>query len=189
MIPGENFKKPQLNTIETTRLMLKEITPKLYDILFQSYDDDTIKEVLGLITDDELNTARDRFTQGMTTYHQSFVNFLMLEKDTNEIIGRCGFHTWYLMHGRAEIGYAIHNDHNKGKGFMKEALAAIVDYGFNTMDLHRSEAFIGSTNVASLKLVSSLGFTKEGCLRQHYSRNGKFEDSEVYSLLRSEYGQ
>lgn len=174
-------------TIETVRMQLRELTPGLYDALFRSYDNDEIKTILGHTTDEELDIEKVRYEQGMTGYNRSFVNFLMLGKDTGKPLGRCGFHTWYLQHSRAEIGYAIYEEANKGKGYMKEALKAIVDYGFSEMNLHRIEAFIGSNNTASQRLVLGLGFVKEGCLREHYFNKTKFEDSEVYSLLKSDY--
>lgn len=177
----------KINTIDTPRLILREITPKIYDILFQSYDDHDIKETLGLGSDDELQVERDRYLKGMTTHNRSFVLFLLIEKATGKLVGRCGYHTWYLQHNRAEMGYAMTDDTHKGKGLMTEAMAAIIPYGFNTMNLHRIEAFISPWNTPSLKLVQRIGFVKEGSLRQHYFKNGTFEDSDVYGLIKPEY--
>ena len=111
----------------------------------------------------------------------------MLEKTNGNIIGSCGFHTWYVLHYRAEIGYAISEEENKRKGYMKEAIKAVINYGFEHMKLNRIEAFIGPANEASIKLVTGLGFTREGLLRGHYCKNGGIQDSAVYGLLREEY--
>ena len=70
---------------------------------------------------------------------------------------------------------------------MKEGIKRILDYGFNEMGLNRVEAMIGSYNEPSLKLVRSLGFVKEGLLREHYCKNGELQDSIVFSLLKKEY--
>ena len=51
-------------------------------------------------------------------------------------------------HYRAEIGYALHPAFWK-KGIMKEAILAVVDYGFNKMHLHSIEANINADNIAS----------------------------------------
>ena len=70
---------------------------------------------------------------------------------------------------------------------MTEALTPIIAYGFSEMQLHRIEAFVGPNNSPSLNLMRKFGFTQEGQLRQHYLKDGKFEDSVVFSLLLEEY--
>jgi RimJ/RimL family protein N-acetyltransferase len=55
------------------------------------------------------------------------------------------------------------------------------------MKLHRVEAFIGPNNQPSLKLVENAGFKKEGNLREHYLKDGEWQDSGVFSLLKREY--
>jgi ribosomal-protein-alanine N-acetyltransferase len=70
---------------------------------------------------------------------------------------------------------------------MKEAVAPVIRYGFEQMQLNRIEAFIGSANEASQRLVKALGFREEGLLRKHYIKDGIAEDSLVFGLLRSEY--
>jgi len=84
------------------------------------------------------------------------------------------------------LGYALFNDANKGKGFMTEAVKEIIAYGFESMNLHRIEAYVAPDNIPSLNLMSKFSFTKEGLLREHYFYNEKYDDSIVFSLLRSE---
>ena len=180
---------PPLNqaTIKTPRLILKELNPEVLQTLFTSYPDKEIMLQLGLNTTEELKTERNKFEQGLTTFKFSFKNFLIIEKKTGRAIGRCGFHTWYILHSRAEIGYAITNDTMKNKGFMTEAIKAVIKYGFEEMKLNRIEAFIGKENVPSLRMVKGLGFIEEGTLRSHYFKNNEMQDSICFSLLRDEY--
>jgi ribosomal-protein-alanine N-acetyltransferase len=37
----------------------------------------------------------------------AFLYFHLLEKTDQNVIGWCGYHTWYLEHDRAEIGYEL----------------------------------------------------------------------------------
>ncbi|ESU27601.1 acetyltransferase, ribosomal protein N-acetylase [Flavobacterium limnosediminis JC2902] len=172
--------------LETNHLILRKLTPEVYAFVFQHYNDDELKVFLGFSTEDELSKEKIKFEKGMTTYNRSFVNFQLIDKQTNAIIGACGFHTWFTEHNRAEIGYALFSESHKGKGIMTEALKAVIGYGFKTMNLNRIEALIGPNNEASLRLVQKLNFTKEGHLRKHYFKNGFAEDSVVFSLLREE---
>ena len=70
---------------------------------------------------------------------------------------------------------------------MSEAVKAIIEYGFKTMNLNRIEACIGPANIASQNLVKKFGFSREGYLRQHYIRNEEIQDSLIFSLLKEEY--
>lgn len=173
--------------LETQHLILRKLTPETYNYIFQEYNDNELKAFLGFTTDEELDKEKDKFSKGIATYNRSFVNFQLIDKQTNAIMGACGYHTWYTEHHRAEIGYALNNDIHKGKGIMSEALKAVIDYGFREMNLNRIEALIGPKNEASLRLVQKLNFTKEGHLRKHYFKNNNMEDSLVFSLLRDEY--
>lgn len=174
-------------TIETERLLLRKIVPETYQYVFDHFSDQELLEFLGIDSLDKLEEEKTKFEKGITTYNKSQLMFQLLDKKSCRVIGGCGYHTWYLDHARAEIGYGLTDDSFKKSGLMSEALKPILDYGFKDMALHRIEAFIGPNNSASIALVEKFGFVKEGHLRQHYNKNGQMEDSLVYSLLREEY--
>lgn len=173
--------------IETERLLLRKLTPETYQYIFQHYSDPELQEFLGISKPEKLEEERVKFTKGIATYNKSMLVFQLLDKNSKKIIGGCSFHTWYLDHARAEIGYALTDDTIKRSGLMSEALKPILDYGFEEMKLNRIEAFIGPNNNASIRLVEKFGFTREGVLRQHYYKDGQIEDSVVYSLLQEEH--
>ena len=179
--------KNKYNIIETERLLLRELNPEAYGKLLASNNDQEIKSFFGFTTEEQLQEEKNRFAKGLTTFNKSFKFFFIVEKQSNKTIGWCGYHTWYVTHNRAEIGYMLNSDEYMGKGYMTEVLKAVIDYGFNKMNLHRIEAFVGPDNTPSLKLMDSFGFIKEGVLREHYFKNNKMEDSVVFSLLRREY--
>ncbi|HLA54883.1 MAG TPA: GNAT family protein [Flavobacterium sp.] len=177
----------EFETLQTQRLLLKKLTPEIFKFLFKNYSDTEIKKLLGLTTDEEFLKEKAKSEGGYTTYNKTILAFLLVSKGTGETIGRCGYHNWYNDHLRAELGYMIHKDENKRKGYMDEALKAILRYGFGNMNLNRIEAFIGPTNIASQSLIRKFGFTQEGHLRQHFIRNGEIQDSFIFSLLKQEY--
>ena len=109
----------------------------------------------------------------------------LIDKETRNVIGNCGFHNWLPEHERAEIGYFLRED-CRGKGFMLEALNTILEFGFHQMKLNRIEAFISPDNHPSIYLVERLGFIREGQLRAHYKFGGRIHDSVVYSLLKTD---
>ncbi len=179
----------EFETLTTERLILRKSTPEVYSFIFNNYTDDELKLFLGITTDDELNLEKNKFAGGYTTYRISFLFFHIIDKNTNQTIGGCGFHNWYAQHSRSEMGYHISSDDHKRKGFMTEAVKAVIDYGFNNMGLNRIEAIISPNNIASLKTIEKFNFKKEGYLKEHYFSNGVLEDSLIFGLLKSEYQQ
>ena len=179
----------QFETIHTPRLLLRKITPEVYRFVFTHYTEEELQRFFGFHTEEDRLKEHERFEKGVSTFNKSFAMFQLLDNISGKVIGSCGYHTWYLEHRRAEVGYALTNDEFKQKGLMKEALGAVLQYGFNVMNLHRVEAFVAPENEPSLKLVRHFAFTQEGHLREHYFKNGVVEDSIVFSLLQSEYRQ
>ena len=173
--------------IETQRLKLTGYSSQDMTFIFENFSRDDIKKILGHRTDEDYQIEEYKYKNGYASYNRAFLLFLLTEKITNTIIGRCGLHNWNKEHHRAEIGYNISDENFKRKGLMTEAVSSIIDYGFNTLNLHRIEALVGSNNIPSLKIIESHHFTKEGLLRQHYLVADKFEDSVVYSILYNEY--
>ncbi|MFD3001739.1 GNAT family N-acetyltransferase [Pontibacter toksunensis] len=173
--------------LATERLHLRELTPEMYDTLFQSCSEREIKAYLGLNSDAEFREARRRHEQGTTTYFVSFKHFQLLHKQEGDLIGRCDFHTWVKAHRRAEVGYTMTSEAHKNKGLMTEALRAVLSFGFEKMDLYRIEALASPQNTPSLQLLNRYGFQKEGYLRSHYMVNGGLEDSVLFSLLLPEF--
>lgn len=67
-----------------------------------------------------------------------------------------------------------------------EDVKAALLWAFIEYDLRRIEARVYWFQRAVKRFLRKLGFTFEGCLRKKALRRGKFEDIEVYSILREE---
>jgi ribosomal-protein-alanine N-acetyltransferase len=80
------------------------------------------------------------------------------------------------------LGYKLDHQH-VGRGLMKEALGAALDYAFVTLKLHRVMANYQPTNERSGKLLRRLGFTVEGYARDYLFLNGAWRDHILTSLI------
>lgn len=67
---------------------------------------------------------------------------------------------------------------------MKEAITAVLRYGFQEMNLNRIEALIDPDNLTSVKLLEKFNFVREGLLREYEYGKGKFDDVFIYGLLK-----
>jgi len=172
--------------VETTRFELRILEGETYQEFLKIATDEEMLYYIG-IPSNEVAEEKKKAQYGFRTYNKSYLMFLIIDRETSEILGYCGYHTWYLEHNRAEIGYGLYSDNWKGKGVMTEVLSTVLNYGFTEMNLRRVEAFISPDNVASLSTVKKFGFIREGQLRSHYVKGDNIEDSVVYSLLVNEY--
>lgn len=82
----------------------------------------------------------------------------------------------------AYLGYWIGSDLG-GQGYMKEALALVIAYGFGELGLHRLEANIIPDNSSSIGVVRALGFSREGYSPKYLKIAGEWHDHERWAIL------
>jgi RimJ/RimL family protein N-acetyltransferase len=88
-------------------------------------------------------------------------------------------------HRRAELGYWIGVPY-WGKGYATEAARALVQYGFETLQLHRIFASHFANNSVSAKVLRKIGMRHEGRQRGHILKWGEFLDIEMYGMVGSD---
>ena len=86
----------------------------------------------------------------------------------------------------AFLGYYAFLPHS-GKGLMKPALASVMTLAFGTLALHRLEANIQPSNIASIALVKSLGFRLEGYSPRYLNIAGAWRDHERFAITAEEW--
>ncbi|GAB3458297.1 GNAT family N-acetyltransferase [Actinophytocola sediminis] len=86
----------------------------------------------------------------------------------------------------AKLGGAVVAN-NWRKGYAIDGARTIITFGFAILGLHRITAAIGPDNAGSIAVVTRLGFTHEGRLRDHVHTNGAWRDSELFSILDHEW--
>ena len=108
---------------------------------------------------------------------------ITLKENPKKLIGYIGYWRIKREHYRAEIGYALHPAFWK-KGIMKEAIFSVLEFGFNTMNLHSIEANINADNHASACVLKATGFLKEAHFKEDFLFDGIFRDTIIYSKLK-----
>ena len=98
-----------------------------------------------------------------------------------------------LMHVRnrnrsAELGIMIGDRDYWGRGYGREVIRLLLDYGFRYLGLHRIEAFPNEKNLRSIRCLQSCGFLEEGRARKALWLQGEYVDVVQMSILREEWG-
>lgn len=104
----------------------------------------------------------------------------------NEAAGRIGLHHVDAKNKSAAIGYWLAKE-QEGKGIITRSCKALLNFGFNELQLNRIEIKCGDRNNKSEAIPQKLSFKREGLLRQAEFVNGKFIDLHLYSLLKEEW--
>jgi ribosomal-protein-alanine N-acetyltransferase len=128
-----------------------------------------------------------RWRASLNRGRQGRIAYAIRRRDTRELVGvvnlseivRGVFKSGYL-------GFYAHAAHAR-QGFMKEALRAVIGRAFGVHRLHRVEANIQPGNVASLALVRSLGFRREGFSPRYLKIGGRWRDHERWAVTRESW--
>lgn len=86
----------------------------------------------------------------------------------------------------AELAYWIAHEH-WNEGYATAAVAAILEYGFDELGLHRVKAATFADNEASQRVLEKVGFDREGVAREEAYVEGAWRDCVNYGLLESEW--
>jgi len=107
-------------------------------------------------------------------------------KENKEIIGVISLMKVDYDNKNAEIGYWLGKKY-WGRKIMKEAIKLLLNFGFKKLNLIRIYAKIMHPNISSAKLLEKSGFQYEGRMRKTITKDGKWMDNLIYSILSSEF--
>jgi ribosomal-protein-alanine N-acetyltransferase len=173
--------------LHSPRLLLRVLTPADADALFAICRDEETMRYWSCAPWSERNQALEHITQSEDDYRNGSALRLGVElRETGELIGTVTLYAIMRANHRCEIGYLLARPH-WGHGYMGEALALLIEHGFEELELNRIEADLHPHNAASAKLLGKLHFRLEGQLRERWFVNGEVSGSDMYGLLRSDW--
>lgn len=171
-------------TIEINRLLLRQITKDDVADLFIIRSNNEAMQFIDRPLATTENDALDLIELILNKYEKNeAITWAVCLKEDAKLIGTIGFWQIDKQNYRAEIGYIL-NPYFHRKGLMQEAIEAIINFGFNRINLHSIEANINPNNVASKNILTKNGFVQEAFFRENHYYNGKFLDSMIFSLLK-----
>ena len=104
----------------------------------------------------------------------------------DQLVGTCGFNEWSQVHRWAELAFDLAQAH-WGKGLMRQAVAAVLQWAYRQDLVNRVHAFVRIDNRRSWRFLERGGFVREGCLRSYRVCRGQPHDFYIYGLLRSDW--
>jgi [ribosomal protein S5]-alanine N-acetyltransferase len=169
--------------IQTKRLLLRKIVPADLEEIFFLRSDPGVLRYINKVLSPTRESALDWISRMNTNIQSntSIVWGITLQGD-KKVIGTICLWNIQEEHHRAEVGYALHPGHQY-KGYMSEALEAVLNYSFSIMNLHSLEASVNPANTASINLLQKNKFVREAYFRENWFYNGEYLDTAIYSVL------
>ena len=146
------------SNIETPRLTLRLINKDHEALVYKLRSNPEVCKYIArplFVTPDEAKEQVEKVL-GFMAENESITWVLGLKNSSIEIGTIC---LWNFSKDRktAEVGYDSLPEY-QGHGYMTEALEAVIDFGFKTLNLKTIEAFTSKRNLSSIKLLQKQNF-------------------------------
>ena len=175
-------------TIETERLILRRFEYTDDEAMLKNWVAD---EKIQLMYSEPVYSTKAEVKGLLDKYigsyeREDYYRWAVIEKASGECIGQIAYFLVDSKNHFAEIEYCIGSEF-QCKGYATEATKAVIDYGFNEINLHKVQICTKTINAPSKRVIEKCGFTYEGTLRDYFCMNGKYVGRLYFSILRSEY--
>ncbi|MBQ7454724.1 MAG: GNAT family N-acetyltransferase [Selenomonadaceae bacterium] len=163
LIEGQRLRLRRANETDLNYIMTLQYAPENLKFIVP-FDEDYQREIISSDGAEKLDIIVEEIDTGLAAGY-----FMLRKMDspcleyTHVIIGR------------------------KGLGYGREALKLLFKWTFETKKFHRVWIDCKEYNSIALHLYESLGFVREGLLREYIFNNGVWENLIVLGMLSSEY--
>lgn len=168
--------------ISGERVTLRPLTPEDYPRMVE-FKNDVEVELLG-----GGQAPRPRTLQAMTEFYDNLL------KDKSEVtfaieadgvlIGDTGLFHFDQLSRTAELGIGIGDRAYWGRGYGREAVGLLVDYGFRMHNLRKIWLETHGSNERAIRSYLGAGFVEEGRQRQHVWSGGGYQDLVLMAIFR-----
>ena len=134
----------------------------------------------------ELQTCRPVLNNSPVKRTNDVFNFLFYIDEITDPAGKIFYFDVNERNRSCEFGYTVNPDY-RNRGIGKKMLEEFIALMFGKMNFNKLYAQTAQFNTPSVKLLESLGFKKDGVLREHHELDGKLYDDFIFSILCSEW--
>jgi diamine N-acetyltransferase len=169
-----------------SKVSLRALEPYDVEILYKWENDRSIWHLSNNIT------PLSRFTleqyvmnAGQDIYSTRQMRMMIdLKNPVNGIktIGSIDIFEFEPVHLRAGVGILILEGF-RGKGYASESLELLINYAFETLQLHQLFSNISTDNIESIRLFESRGFQFIGIKKEWNRIRSKWQDESMFQLI------
>jgi len=130
--------------------------------------------------------AEEEWIEGLYKDDKNIVLGIVV-KESDKLIGSTGLHQIDYKNSHAMYGILIGDKAEWDKGYGTETTKLMLQYGFETLNLHRIYLLVYEYNHRAIRAYEKAGFKREGIFRQNHFYQGRYYDTIVMGILREEW--
>ena len=174
MIAGERTYLAPLDTANAATALAWLTDPEVNEFMLSGHEPMTIEQELAWYADMAASETDEVFQIHVT--------------DDGRYIGNTGLNKIDRTHRNAELGIMIGSKPDQGRGYGRDAIVALLRYGFDTLGLHRIYLRCDPDNARGLACYRAVGFTETGLEREAVLVKGEFRSHITFDMLEDEFG-
>lgn len=173
--------------IYTERLFLRELGPRDAAEIFLLRSDERVLEYLDRQPSQNIIEAGKFIEKIVTSINNDECIYWALSlKNHSRLIGTICLWNFSPDNTKADLGYELLPEH-QGKGYITEAIRAVLHYGFNNLQLSVIDAEVDPQNIKSVKLLNKFRFRLTVNPGENIDNEGNVIPTVIYSLERDFY--
>lgn len=169
-----------------TKVGLRALEPEDIDILYNWENNRSIWHLSNTITPLSRFTLEQYvLSAGQDIYSTRQMRMmvdLIVPENGVKTIGSIDLFEFEPAHLRAGVGILILEGF-RGKGYASEALGLLINYAFETLQLHQLFTNISADNTDSIRLFESKGFQYIGTKKEWNRVRNKWQDECMFQLI------
>ena len=150
------------------------------------FNNPEMTQYLGMIRPMTLENEEQWYENAIKNQNAVYFAILLIDEGKEQLIGNCAVDIdWRNKLGH--LGITIGEKDLWGKGYGTEAMQLLINYSFQTLNIHKVELQVYDFNTRAIKSYTKLAFKEEGILRKSHYVNGKYVDLIVMGILKDEW--
>lgn len=178
---------PEFRELHTARLRLRKIGMDDLPECFRFTGNPEVTRYMLFQTHGDLSETAASIGKWVARYETGrCYHWGIALKESNRLIGVIDLLRFEEEAGTCSFAYMLAEEY-WGRGYMTEALTAVIDFGFSQMELQCIHADHMAENKASGAVMRKAGMTCTGVIPGRYEKNGKPQDAVQYSITREQW--
>jgi len=171
--------------LTSDQIYLRSVEKEDLPFLYLWANDPILRGLIGEVTPTSFRSLEEFLDKSRND--NSRVWFVIVEKETNRVIGETGLLRMFPAWRTTDMSLIIGNEEARGKGYGAEVVRLMLNYAFGYLNFHRVAIGVVGTNERALRFYEKVGFKHEGIQRDGYYYNHTYQDFVMMSMLDNEY--
>ena len=161
--------------MEGEYIRLRAIEPEDIDLMYRWENDATVWQVSGTLVPFSRHTLRRFLDEQQFDITQTGQQRFIIETKQARAVGAVDLFGFDPLNARAGIGILIAEEEDRRRGYARDAIQVLCNYGRNILGLHQLWCNVAESNLASLSLFNACGFETMGLKRDWLHRPDGWE--------------